>query len=194
MHSFIEKLARRFAQLGGIVLVALIVLICASVFGRSMNGFLHSDLMQNWMPGFADALLATGIGPINGDFEIVEAGIAFAIFSFIPICQLSGAHATVDIFTSYLSERVNAILRVVTDILFAAVLLLLTWQLILGGASKYRSGQTTLLLEFPVWWSYAASIVAMIVAAIAGVYVAVSRVTALATGRESPLVDDGAEH
>jgi len=172
MHGFVEKLARAFAMLGGITLTALIVLICVSVLGRSLDGMLHSDLLQSLMPGFADGLLALGIGPINGDFEIVEAGIAFAIFAFLPICQLRGGHASVDIFTSRLPDGMSRMLRAITDTAFAGVLILLAWYMLLGGMSKMRSGQTTLLLEFPVWWSYAFSITALWVAAFVATYVA----------------------
>jgi TRAP-type C4-dicarboxylate transport system permease small subunit len=139
-------------------------------------------------------LLGLGIGPILGDFEIVEAGMAFAIFAFLPICQLRGAHATVDIFTQSLPPRVNRLLRLVTEAVFAAVLLLLAWYLLLGGLSKLRSGQTTLLLEFPVWWSYAASILALWVAALVAVYVAAMRAVEVLTGRASLLPEEGAEH
>lgn len=194
MHRFIERLARCFALLGGLTLTFLILLICVSVLGRSLNGMLHADFARTVLPGLADFLLSLGIGPINGDFEIVEAGMAFAIFAFIPICQLQGAHASVDIFTSRLPEPATKVLRLVIEVVFALVLLLLAWQLALGGMSKYRSGQTTFLLEFPVWWSYAASMLAMSVAALIGIYVAVARSLEVLTGRPSGLVEGGADH
>jgi len=194
MQILIERLARGFALLGGATLTALIVLICASVLGRSLNGVFHSGIAQEFFPGIANWLLALGIGPINGDFEIVEAGMAFAIFAFLPICQLRGAHASVDIFTSTLPDGISRVLRLIIDIVFAAVLIVLAWYLLLGGLSKHRSGQTTLLLEFPVWWSYAASIVALWVAALVGVYVAAMRSVEVSTGRSDLLADDGADH
>lgn len=172
-----------FALLGGAVLSALIVLTCASVAGRAINTILHGDWMQQTLPGLASALLATGIGPINGDFEIVEAGMAFAIFAFLPICQLHAAHASVDIFTERLPAGANRALRAVTEAVFAAVLILIAVQLWSGMLSKFRSGQTTFLLEFPVWWSYAASVAAAGVAALVGVYVAVMRAREAVEGR-----------
>jgi hypothetical protein len=45
------------------------------------------------------------------------------------------------------------------------------------------NGETTLFLQMPVWWSYAASITAATVACIIAVYCAVMRVTEAATGR-----------
>ena len=194
MQKVVERLARLFALLGGVTLTLLIVLVCASVLGRSLNGMLHSDWAQTNLPALSEGLLSLGIGPINGDFEIVEAGMAFAIFAFLPICQLHGAHASVDIFTAKLPTRANRLLRLVIELVFAAVLITIAWQLTLGGISKYRSGQTTFLLEFPVWWSYAASIFAMWVAALVGIYVAAMRALELTRGRDLLPDHEGAEH
>lgn len=194
MHQLMEKLARFLALLGGITLVVLILLICASVLGRLLNGVMHSDALQAALPGLAEWVLALGVGPINGDYEIVEAGMAFAIFAFLPICQITGAHASVDIFAAHLPPRASRVLRLVIEGVFAAVLVLLAWQLTLGGMSKFRSGQTTLLLEFPVWWSYAASIVAMWAAALVGAYIAAARGADVFGGRPFPGADEGSGH
>lgn len=194
MYRIIDKLARMFALLGGLALSLLIFLTCFSVAGRSMNSILHSDFIQDVMPGFAASLLATGVGPINGDFEIIEAGVAFAIFAFLPLCQLHAAHASVDIFTAALPERVNRFLRTIIEVVFAAVMVLIALQLSGGMMSKFNSGQTTLLLQFPVWWSYAFSLCAAVMAAIVAVFVAGARVLEVVKGR-SVLPDDvGAAH
>ena len=102
MHRWVLTLARWMAVLGGLVLLALVLITCVSVAGRILNGWLHSDFLQGLIPGPADWLIGIGVGPLLGDFELVEAGIAFAIFAFLPICQLYAGHATVDIFTSAL--------------------------------------------------------------------------------------------
>lgn len=183
MHINITRLARAFAILGGLVLTALIILTCLSIVGRSLNSVLHSDLAQAFAPGLANSLLATGIGPINGDFELVEAGMAFAIFAFLPLCQLNGAHASVDIFTARLPLRINRILRMAIEMIFAAVLILIAVKLFDGMESKRGSGQTTLLLQSPVWWSYAISLPGAVAAALVSVHVAVSRLIEVTTGR-----------
>ncbi len=192
MYRVVDWLARMFAQLGGIVLSLLIVLTCASVLGRIINTILNSDFLQSFAPDIAATLLSTGVGPINGDFEIVEAGMAFAIFAFLPLCQLRAAHATVDVFTSALPDRAQRALRAVAEIAFAAVLILIAVQLTSGMLSKLNSGQTTFLLEFPVWWSYALSVFAAVAAAFVGVYVAAMRVLEAAHGRPIlPLDQEG---
>lgn len=183
MHTFVTRLARSFAVVGGIVLSALIILTCLSVAGRAMNSLLHGDALQSLVPGLAKLLLATGVGPINGDFELVEAGMAFAIFAFLPLCQLHGAHASVDIFTATLPPRINRILRMVVEIIFAAVLILIAFKLFSGMESKRASGQTTLLLQFPVWWGYAFSVPGAVAAAFVALHIALSRLVEVATGR-----------
>lgn len=198
MYVFFLKLSRLMAYLGGIMLSALVVLTCASVLGRIVNGYLHSGFMEGIAPDFATWALNLGIGPINGDFELIEAGIAFSIFAFLPLCQITGGHASVDIFTKGMSQRVNTLLRLVTEILFAAVLILIATQLYGGMASKFRSGQTSFLLEFPVWWSYAPSLLGAVVAATVATYMAVARIQETMTGRTilPPNLDPdpGAEH
>ena len=184
MYRVMDRLARVFALMGGAVLGLLILLTCLSILGRSLNSVLHGDAVQSALPGLANALLATGIGPINGDFELVEAGMAFAIFAFLPLCQLHGAHASVDVFTAGLSARANRVLRLLIEVVFAAVLVLIAWQLYLGTLSKMSTGQTTFLIQFPIWWAYAVSLSAAVVAALVAVYLAVLRAAEVATGQD----------
>ncbi|GAA6202609.1 TRAP transporter small permease [Aquicoccus sp. SU-CL01552] len=191
MHALFTGLARFMAILGGIVLSALILLTCVSILGRSLNGILHSDFVMGLAPGLAHWLIDIGIGPVNGDFELVEAGVAFAIFAFIPLCQITAGHASVDIVANALSRGVNRFLRMVTEVVFALVLILIAWKLADGMLSKKGYGETSFLLQFPVWWAYAASLFGAVVSAIVGIYMAVVRVTEFATGRI--LVWDGVE-
>ncbi len=191
MHALFTGLARFMAILGGIVLSALILLTCVSIVGRSLNGILHSDFVMGIAPDLAHWLINAGVGPINGDFELVEAGVAFAIFAFIPLCQITAGHASVDLVANALPRKVNRFLRMVTEVVFALVLVLIAWKLFDGMLSKKGYGETSFLLQFPVWWAYAASLFGAVVSAIVGLYMAGVRVTEFLTGRI--LVWDGVE-
>ncbi len=182
------------AYLGGVMLTALIVLTCISIVGRSLNGVLHADAVVSLMPDLARWLIDAGIGPINGDFELIEAGVAFSIFAFLPWCQITGGHASVDIFTSKLSPRADRILQMLIDVLFATVLVLIAVQLYAGLLSKLNSGQTSLLLEFPVWWGYALCMFGAVTSAFVSVYIAVLRIASAATGQNYLPTMDGADH
>ncbi|WP_050526655.1 TRAP transporter small permease [Pseudorhodobacter aquimaris] len=184
MHGFFLGVSRGFAYLGGLVLGALIVMICASVLGRALADVAHDMVAAGWFPSVAEAVLEAGIGAVKGDFELVEAGIAFAIFAFLPLCHITGGHAAVDVFTRRLPPRADRILRAITEVVFAAVLLLIAVQLAAGTQSKWRTGQTTFLLQFPLWWAYGASLLAASVAALVATYMAVMRVIELWLGRD----------
>jgi TRAP-type C4-dicarboxylate transport system permease small subunit len=160
MHRFFLGLATGLAIVGGAVLAALVLMVVVSIIGRE-----------------------AGLGAITGDYELVEAGTAFAVFAFLPYAQITGGHAVVDVFTTWLPDRAGRILETVIALVFAAVLVLIAVQLFHGTMAKYNSGQTSFLLQFPLWWPYAASLAAAIAGAVVGVYVAGARIVEAATGR-----------
>lgn len=184
MHRFFLNLSRGFAYLGGLMLVSLIVMTCLSILGRKGADLLHGLVAAGWFSTLAQWLLHLGVGAIRGDFELVEAGIPFAIFAFLPLCQMTGGHAAVDVFTARLPPVADRVLRAVTEAVFAAVLVLIAVQLGAGMLSKFQSGQTTFLLQFPLWWAYALSLTGAIAAAGVAVYMAGMRVLEAAAGRE----------
>lgn len=194
MQRSIEHIARFMALAGGLVLLVLVGVVCVSVAGRSLNTLGHSEWLVALSEPFATWLIATGVGPVNGDFELVEAGIAFAIFAFLPICQLYSGHATVDVFTSFLPKPANRFLVSFWEIVLTAVILLITWRLFAGLQSKYGNGQTTFILQFPIWWAYAASFVGALVASVVAVYCALARLAENITGGRYMPRSGGAEH
>ncbi len=160
-----EGLSRWLAYAGGAVLVALALMTVASILGR--------------------ALLPLGLRPIKGDFELVEAGCAIAIFAFLPWCQLKRGHVTVDIFIRTLPARAQAFLGLLGDLLLALAAWVILWRLWLGFGEKFPYGsgtlrealamgsrpyfvETTYELEMPIWIPYAAALVG------AGMFFAVS--------------------
>ena len=193
MYSLIKKLAHAMAVLGGLVLITLILLVCTSVLGRSVGTVLHGAFMQTNFTDFSNWALGVGIGAINGDFELVEAGVAFAIFAFLPLCQLSGSHATVDVLTSKLSLRSNQVLKMISECLFALVLGLIAWRLFAGMEAKQRYGETTFLLQFPIWWAYAASFLGAALAALVSIYMAIVRILEALSGKELLTENESAE-
>ena len=184
MGRAVERLAFAMAILGGLVLCALVLLICASVLGRGLDTFAHSDLAERAVPTLAAAILGTDIGPVRGDFELVEAGVAFAIFAFLPICQLRGGHASVDVFTDRLPPRAQALLIAFWELVLSAVIVLIAWRLFAGLLGKRASGETTFLLQFPVWWAYGASFVAACGAVLVALHCAAARAVAVTAGRD----------
>lgn len=163
MSRIVLWLSRALALLGGAVLIAITALTVVSITGRS--------------------LMPLGLAPVPGDFEIVEALTGFAVFAFLPWCQINRGHATVDVFTSFLSANANRWIDVVTELLMTAVMILIAWRLWVGMMDKIRYSEITFILQFPVWWGYAASMAAAAVAVLVSVFVLVLRVREALAGR-----------
>ncbi len=194
MHRALLFLSRLMAVLGGLMLSVVILLTMFTVVTRALDRLFQWMTDEGVMAGLGQWMIDAGVGPKLGMFELIEAGVAFVVFAFLPICQMTGGHATVDIFTSGMSDRANRVLRGVTDLMFAAVLVLIAVQLYGGMIGKLNSGQTTLELQFPVWYSYAIAMAGAGLAAIVSVYLACVRIFEMATGRMILAPDLGAEH
>lgn len=175
IHSVVMACARALAALGGVVLLALIGMTCLSVLGRELGAFFQSDGLQGFAPALAGWLQGLGFGAVYGDFELVEAGVAFCIFAFLPLCHLTGAHATVDILADRFPARVQRVLAAAIAVVYAAVMAVIAVQLFVGMLSMRGSGRTSALIEFPIWWAYAACLIGAAMSAVVAVYLAALR-------------------
>ncbi len=127
----LARLCGALAVLGGLVLVALIVMTCLSIAGRALFS-----------------------APIPGDFELVEIGCAVAVFAFLPYCQMTGGNVVVDFFTARAPARAQAAMDLAGNLIFTAIAGLLTWRAVLGGQDLQRYGETTMVLAVPIWWGF----------------------------------------
>ncbi|MEM6463761.1 MAG: TRAP transporter small permease [Pseudomonadota bacterium] len=143
IDRWIGKLARLTALAGGLVLIVLIILTVVSVSGR--------------------ALVFAGLGPIPGDFELVEAGTAFAIFAFLPWCHYRRGNAAVEVLTMHFGATANRLIEVIANLLMLLFAILICWRHSLGTIDKRDFAETTFILEFPIWWAYAAGLVGAVV-------------------------------
>jgi len=178
--------AKAMALVGGLLLVVLIMVTCTSVVGRMLNTIGNSSIVENNLSTVAGFLQS--FTPINGDFELVEMGIALAIFLFLPWCQLNKRHAAVDVFTvRMMSARANAFLLLIWELLLVAVLGLITVRLYAGMGDRIAYNETTFLLQWPVWWAYAACAFASALATLIGLYSIKMRVNDFAHGESARL-------
>ena len=139
--ALLESGARLLAFAGGVCLVFIIVLTCASIVGRAM------------------LTLGLGFGPVPGDYELVEIAAGVAVFLFLPLCQLRKGHVTVDIFARWFGRRGLAVTDLVGNLLMSAAASVILWRLVAGLQDRLRSGEESFILGIPVWWGYALSLV-----------------------------------
>lgn len=138
MGYYFYSVCRALAWFGGLVLVLISIGSVVSIIGR--------------------ALIPWGLGPIPGDFELVEAGTALAVFSFLPWCHLKRSHAVVDMLWNHYPERLKSALGMFTDILMLVIWSLIVWRMSVGLTNYHENGEVSFILQMPVWWGYAAAI------------------------------------
>lgn len=126
--SAIERLTGAVALLGGLLSLALAILVVVSVLGR-------------WLIS----------KPVEGDFEFVKMMTAVAVFAFLPYAQVRRANIIVDTFTSWLSGRVTRRIDALWDLVYAATMAVLGYCLVLGTRDYIRSGETTMMLQIVLW-------------------------------------------
>jgi TRAP-type C4-dicarboxylate transport system permease small subunit len=146
----VHVLARYTAIAGGTVLAIITTTTLISVIGRG--------------------LIPLGLSPVPGDYEIVEAGVLFAVFAFLPWTQLMRGHAVVAIVTDQFSVRINTVIVFIADLLMFGLAGFLAWRHWLGMLDKLQYMETTFILRLPIWWSYAASMLGAIVFVIVAAY------------------------
>ncbi len=166
IFSIASVCAKWLAIAGGLVLIAVGTTTVISVIGR--------------------ALIDYGLQPINGDFELVEMGCAIAVFSFLPWCTIKGGHATVDVFVARAHPVFKSALSISSYLLMSVVAIIVGLQFYEGLLEKMSYGETTFLLELPVWYGYVLcmpGIVLFIATSVVGVWHHVNR--ALNGGEET---------
>lgn len=134
----LTNLCRFVALFGGVLLLFVTLLVVTSVSGR--------------------ALIPFGLGPVPGDFELVEFATAMAVFSFLPWCQLQRGHVSVDILQSVLGKATDAWLSAFYSAVMTAISAIIVWRLWAGMLDKQTYAETTFILQIPVWWAYAACV------------------------------------
>ena len=189
LERVVTFIARWTALAGGLVLIILTILTVASVSGRAMLTAANLHDSDSWlMPiypllrsvgGFFNGL---GAKPIPGDFELVEAGTGFAIFAFLPWCHLKRGHATVELLAGWYPTWLNHIIDIVANFLKLAVTVLLAWRHLLGTLDKVSYGETTFILQFPLWWGYAASMIGAVVFVIVSAFVLLRSIAEFRSG------------
>lgn len=161
----VRTLSLLLAILGGLLLTGLAVMTVASIIGR--------------------VLIPFGLRPITGDFEMVELGCAVAICSFLPWCQFTRGHVTVDVFVGLGPRGLHRFTQLTGDIVITLIAAILLWRFWLGMGEMISNGQETYLLGLPIWYGYVGGVVGAVLFLIVSVFTVWRDFNDLASGQET---------
>jgi TRAP-type C4-dicarboxylate transport system permease small subunit len=126
----VERVTIGLAIAGGAILVAFSTLVTVSVARR-------------WLTSHG----------IPGDFELVQLGLAIAVFAFLPLGQFRNSNIFVDTFTARAPRWVQAGLDMLWAFAYFLIAALITWRMTIGAFETMRSGTATMVLGVPTGWT-----------------------------------------
>jgi TRAP-type C4-dicarboxylate transport system permease small subunit len=138
VSKLISRLSERVALLGGVAMLAAMLVLVVTVIGGAFGR------------------------PLLGDSELVEFLVGIAVFAFLPYCQLRGSNVIVDFFSQPLPARARHWLDAVMGLVFVLVAMVLTWRMVEGGLTAWERSRRSMFLQLPDWWGYVAAILAML--------------------------------
>jgi TRAP-type C4-dicarboxylate transport system permease small subunit len=147
LFGIIDKLAKFFALLGGLVLSALGVMTAYSVVGR----YFFSS-------------------PILGDTELIQVGMGFCVAAFLPLCQWRVGNIIVDFFTTNATERTKSTLDRLGALSVGIMLFAIGYRAVFGLLSQKSANASTMMMQIPEWMVYSAMTPPLLLTALIGLY------------------------
>jgi TRAP-type C4-dicarboxylate transport system permease small subunit len=143
------RLSKWAAIGGGLVFVALVVMSIVSIVGRKLFSM-----------------------PVPGDVELLQVCSAFAAASFFAYCHLVSGDVKVDFFTHHMKPSRLHLMDAIGSLLVAAFGWLIAWRAGVGAWGVKESGETTMILGWPLWIGQMLMVPGFVLLGIAGLYMA----------------------
>jgi len=112
-------LNRLLTFIGGLFLVAMVLLTCANIFSRNI-----------WVP-------------IRGTFELMGYFGAVVTAFALGSTQLKKGHIAVDVLINTFSDRTKKILHVINNGVCAAFFTVVAWQIVIKATNLMHTGEVT---------------------------------------------------
>ncbi|MFZ4480941.1 MAG: TRAP transporter small permease [Rhodoferax sp.] len=143
-------LAKWFAYGGGLVFIALVIMSAVSIVGRKLFN-----------------------APVPGDVEVLQMAAAFASATFFAYCHLMHGDVKVDFFTAHMASGRRLFLDSAGSLLIGLIGALLAWRTGVGAMSLKEAGESSAVLDLPVWLAQALMVPSFVLLALAGFYMCV---------------------
>ncbi len=152
MRALVEKLAVALALIGGLVLLAIVLVTTANagaftldrlarVFGGTVSG----------LPGYED---------------FVRLAVSAAALMLLPYCQLRRGHVAVDLFVKWLPPRIRRGFDIAIAFAMAGLAAFLAFWMTVGLLETRADGALSRVLGWPEWPFYLPGIASLLLWAV----------------------------
>jgi len=128
LGNFLLGLSRLMAMIGGIIFVGLVLMSVVSIVGRKTVGFV-----------------------VPGDVEVLQMLAACASASFFAYCHMMHGDVKVDFFTHNWAQKKLWVIDAFGSLLVGLFGALIAWRAGVGAWSIKQAGETSPILDWPVW-------------------------------------------
>lgn len=135
---------------GGVVFTAIVAMSVVSIVGRKIAS-----------------------APVSGDVELLQLGAAFASAAFFAYTHLVHGDVKVDFFTNSLAPAKRAFLDALGSLLVGLFGALIAWRAWAGAMTVKEAGETSAILELPVWIAQVLMVPSFALLALAGFYMCI---------------------
>ena len=142
--------------------LAIVVALAGGVLVFAIAALVTTSVVLRWWTGL----------PVPGDFEMVQMGVALAVFCFLPFCQAERGNIIVDTFTARLSDRARARLDAMWDVVYALAMGVIALAMAPGVVAAWKSGEETMVSRIPLWPALAISTALVLLLSLVGFWTA----------------------
>ncbi len=156
MGEKLERLVSTWALIGGVLLIAIVVVTSVNVGAFSIDRLArHFGANVAGLPGYED---------------FVRLAVGAAALMFFPYCQLRSGHVNVDLVAKHFPPTVQRALDLLWLVMGALVALGLAWYMFQGMLEIRADGTVSPVLGWLVWPFYAPGVVSLILWALVAGY------------------------
>lgn len=145
--NFLLSVSRVLALIGGLIFIALVIMLLVSVVGRKLFSM-----------------------PVPGDVEILQMSAAIASSSFFAYCHMIQGDIKVDFFTHNMKPHKVAFLDTLGSLMVGLFGAIIAWRTASGAIDLKEVGETSAILAWPVWVFQAFMVPSFVILAIAGFF------------------------
>jgi len=158
--NFLLGVSRKLALLGGLIFLALVVMLVVSVVGRKLFSFV-----------------------VPGDVEVLQMYAALGSSMFFAYCHMVQGDIKVDFFTHNMTPYKVAFLDSFGSLMVGLFGVIIAWRTAAGAITIKEVGETSAILAWPVWIPQALMVPGFVLLAIAGFFMCGHKLRQAVLGR-----------